>query len=82
MQRKITKIVCLSGTGFEFHLLDTTAVACDYTNATIEIFLWVEVFGIFKSMARQTEVLDAVETEDEVVACRPITPHQIPALTE
>lgn len=48
MQRKVTKIVCLSGTGFEFHLLDTTAVACDYTNATIEIFLWVEVFGVFK----------------------------------
>ena len=82
MQVQVTKVVCLSSTNFEFHLLDTAAVTGDNANATIEVFLGVEVFGIFEGVARQTEVLDAVETEDDVSAFRSVASHHIPTLTK
>ncbi len=68
MQRQVTEIVRLSGTDFEFHLLDATTVTGDDTYASIEVLLRGEVFGIFKDVARQAEVLDAVEAEDYIPA--------------
>lgn len=82
MQREVAQVVSLTGTDLDFYLLNVGAIARNYTYTTIEIFLWIELFRIFKRVARKAEVMYAVETKDEVIACRPITPHQIPALTE
>ena len=82
MQRKVTQVVGLAGTDLDLNFFHVAIIAGHYTDATLKVFLRVKLFWIFKGMARKTEVLNPVETEDDVFFCRPITSHHIPALTE
>ena len=76
MQRKVAQVVSLTGTDLDFYLLNFGAIARDYTYTTIEVFLWIELFRIFKRVARKTEVFNTVKTEyilsREICKCPPL----------
>ena len=51
MHRQVPQVVGLTSAYFNFHFFDTALFSRYDANATIEILLWVEIFGVFKGVA-------------------------------